>query len=421
MLAELKSVRFPVETGILLALCIFLPLAEAPKNLLWGAYLVAWLVNRVRAREFGGRWDAWDTLIGLWIASGYLVAAFAGLHGDEWGGANDLLRYGSILWLVKRAQYSARECAWLLGALAVSVVAGLAIGYFRLWTGIGKSGTLQLHSVGHVNHTAIYIAIMLGACASWLIAYWRVSGAPARALAAAVTLLLLVSLIFTASRGAIGVGLVMLVALAAAWWRAWRAPLLLSLAGIALVIAAGIALRVEVVRKQERNIADQNVLAFRESIWRTSVGAWERYPWFGVGMGNYGLISPALMKQWRAEAGKEYDEKQYIFSTHAHSLYVNALAERGAIGLAALMAALLAWIIGLLRDRPRPGDPPLYWTLWGGAASAWIVSAGVGTANTTLQFVELHACTAASSACCWVSSFQAKPYLAVCASKATAA
>jgi len=71
------------EHAALVGLAFFLPLYEAPKNILWLAFVVLWLANRFRARDFGGRWDGWDTLIALWIASGYAAAAFAGIHGDE--------------------------------------------------------------------------------------------------------------------------------------------------------------------------------------------------------------------------------------------------------------------------------------------------------------------------------------------------
>src|SRR5260221_5973140 len=210
MLADWKNARFPIETALLVALCFFLPLLEAPKNLTWLAYVACWLVNRVRARDFGGRWDLWDTLIAAWIASGFVVAAFAGLHGDEWHAAFDIVRYGAVLWLVKRAGYSAAEIRWVLGSLVVSTLLGLFIGYYRMWSGIGQSGTLQLHSVGHVNHTAIYIAIMLGLCTAWLFARWHAWRTGQRAVALAVTVLVLVSLVVTAIRGAIGVGLALL-------------------------------------------------------------------------------------------------------------------------------------------------------------------------------------------------------------------
>jgi O-antigen ligase len=385
MLAELKKVRFPVETGLLIAFCIFLPLFEAPKNLAWLGYVGAWLLNRARTRDFGGRWDPWDTLFAFWIASGYLVAAFSGLKGSELGGAHELARYALLGWMVKRGGYSAREIRWVLGALVASTVGGLAYGYGRLWSGAGKSGTLQLHSVGHVNHTAIYLAIMLGVCASWLFARWRAWAAGTRAVALAVCALGLVSLIVTASRGAVAVGLAMTVVLAAAWWPRWRAPLIASLAAMTLVAAALVVFNPEVMRKQEDNAAAQNVLAHRDGVWRMAVAAWERYPWFGVGMDNYSLISHELVRRWRTEAGKDYDAARYVRFPHAHNLFVNALAERGAVGFAALAAVMLAWLLALIRERPRPQDGDLAWLAWGGAASAWFVTAGVGMVNTTLH------------------------------------
>src|SRR6185503_19464542 len=101
MLKELRITGSRIEIGILVAFCIFLPLLEGPKNITWVAYVVCWFVNRARRGEFGGRWDYWDTLIAVWMCSGFVVAAFAGLRGDEWHAAFDIVRYGAVLWLVK--------------------------------------------------------------------------------------------------------------------------------------------------------------------------------------------------------------------------------------------------------------------------------------------------------------------------------
>ncbi len=382
MLADWKNARFPIETALLVALCFFLPLLEAPKNLTWLAYVACWLVNRVRARDFGGRWDLWDTLIAAWIASGFVVAAFAGLHGDEWHAAFDIVRYGAVLWLVKRAGYSAAEIRWVLGSLVVSTLLGLFIGYYRMWSGIGQSGTLQLHSVGHVNHTAIYIAIMLGLCTAWLFARWHAWRTGQRAVALAATVLVLVSLVVTASRGAIGAGLALLPLLGLAWRPRWRTPIVVSVVAVAIVAATGIGLGIEVVRKHE-DLAS-NVLSFRDGIWRVGLIAWERFPWFGVGIDNYVLITPPQVKEWRSAAGKEYEPSRYIYFPHAHSLYINTLVERGVFGAAILGAALLAWLAAILR-RPPPQAEDLDWILWGAAAGAWFVTTAVGLVNTTLH------------------------------------
>lgn len=385
MLAELKQVRFPVEIGLLLAFCVFLPLVEFWKNVAWLAYVLVWLVNRLRTRSIGNYWGWWDTLIMVWIGSAYLAAVYAGLDGRAWAKTGDVATHVLLLSLVMRGGYSEKEIRWVLGALVASTVAGLAFGYWGLWNGDAKSGTLQLNSVGHVNHTAIYIAIMLGVCATWLFARWRAWTMGRRAAALSVSAFVLASLIVTASRGAIGVGLVMVPLLAAAWWPRWRAPFIASLATIALVAAAMVGFNAEVVRKQEINAAAQNVLSFRDGVWRMGLAAWERFPWFGVGKDNYNLITYDLVRTWRSEAGKDYEASRYVQFPHAHNLLVNTLVERGVVGFTGLAALLLAWLVALVRDRPRPQDADLSWIAWGGAASAWFVTVGVGMVNTTLH------------------------------------
>ena len=372
-----------LEIGLLVALCFFLPLYEAPKSIVWVLYVAVWIFNRARERDFGGRWDLWDTLIAAWLASALAVAPFAGLHGDEWRGTVDVVRYAGVLWLVKRSRYSSREIHWTLGALAVSTVIGLALGHARVLS--GELHDLQLNSVGHVNHTAIYLAIMLGVCASWLFAGWHAWPPARRTIALSTVLLVLGSVIATASRAAVAAAFAMLFLLAVAWWPRWRAPLLAS--GIALVVTAAalFAGGAEVIRKHEINVQAKNVLAYRGGIWRAALTAWQRYPWAGVGIDNYARITHERLKAWRAEAGKDYEPRLYLPYVHAHSLYLNTLAERGLVGATALMAVLAAWLIFLWRYKPPPQAPDDDWLLWGGAAGAWLVTTGVGAFNTTLH------------------------------------
>ncbi len=385
MLAQIRKIGNPIEVAFLLALCLFLPLLEAPKNLAWLGFAGVWFVNRIRNRNFGGCWDKWDTLIAIWIGSALLSAAFAGLHRSEWGGSLDLVRYASVLWLVKRGRYSARVLTWALGTLVISTLVGLLVGHARLWGGLGKSGTLQLHSVGHVNHTAIYLAIMLGMFASWIFARWQAWNVAVRIAALCVFVVMLGSLVMTSSRAAVVAGLFLVPLLGAAWWRRWRAPLFASLVITGLLIAGLVGFGADVVRKQLHNAATDNVLAYRDGVWRMGYEAWRRYPVFGVGMDNFSLITHDVVKQWRLDAGKTYDPARYIRFPHGHSLYVNTLAERGAFGLAALGFVLIAWFTLLVRNLPRSGDEELDSILWGGAASAWVVTVVVGVVNTTLH------------------------------------
>ena len=360
-----------IELAVLVLLCIALPLYEAPKNVAWLAYAFIWFANRARARDFGGAWDMWDTLIAAWIASAFVIAPFAGLHNSEWRGAFDLVRYGGLLWMVKRSRYSTVEMRWVLYALFVSAVIGLALAFDNLWG--GKNDVIELNSVGHVSHTSIYLAILLGAAASWFFA-------DRRPIAAALTLFLLAGLVAAASRGAIGAGMITLIVLGAAWWQRSRMPLVLSCLAVGITIALALGSDANVIRKQEANVARHNVLSDRDAIWRTALAAWRHYPLFGVGIDNYNRVNAAEVRSWREE-----NPRPYFFYSHAHSVYLNTLAERGVVGSAPVAAVLVVWLAFLIRRRPRRDSSADEALFWGGAASAWLVTVIAGTVNTTLH------------------------------------
>lgn len=356
------SWRRGAELGALIALCFFLPLYEAPKNIAWFAYVAIWLANRGAQRDFGGRWDGWDTLIAAWLASGFVVAPFAALHGHEWRAPLDILRYGAVLWMVKRTRFDEREIRMVLGALLASTLVGLAMGYERIWT--GSATALSLNSVGHVNHSAIYLAIILGICAAWLFAGER------RMLAVAASTLVLVSVVVTESRGAVGVALATVVLLGAAFWRRSRVPIVIALAvAVAFALLAFMG-GTEVLEKHEALVKAHNPLSFRQEVWHFALAAWQQHPWFGVGMDNFAQV---------------VDPSRRALYPHGHNLYLNTLAERGILGALPLFAVLIAWGVTLWRRFPVASAPALDWVLWGGAATALFVSAAVGMVNTTLH------------------------------------
>ena len=361
------SWRRRAEIGLLIALCIFLPLYEAPKNIVWLAYVVAWLINRSIERDFGGRWDGWDTLIAAWIASGFVVAAFAPLHGSEWRAALDIVRYGAVLWILKRSRLSDREVELVFIALIASVVVGLAMAFVQLAHG-GQNARLELNSVGHVNHTAIYIAIMLGVCAAWLFT------ARHRAVLGVVTLLVLVSLFVAASRAGVGVGVLMFAVLAAFWWPRSRYPAIMAVGVLAVSAIVDWLGAAEVFERNEANVQAGNLLAFRDRAWSLAVETWKQHPLLGIGMDNFSLVTGA-------QAGDRYAS---LFP-HAHSVYLNTLVERGIIGAAPVAIVLVAWPLMLLRFRPRPKDSDTDWMVWGAALAAWFVTAVAGLVNTTLH------------------------------------
>ena len=350
-----------IEIGFLLALCIFLPLYEAPKTLAWAGYVVAWLTNRALARDFGGRLDVWDTLIALWLVSGFVIAPFAGLHGGEWRAPLDIVRNATVLWMVKRSRLTEREARGVIAALIISVLIGLAMGFAQLWR--GETGRLELNSVGHVNHTAVYLAIVLGVCVSWLY-----SGG-GRFLGGVASLVVLVALFVAASRAGVLAGLLTLLALAAAWWPRSRLPAVVVAAVLVGAAAAALLGSLEVLHKNAQIIQQVG-----DEAWRLALSVWQRYPWFGVGMDNFQLVT-----------GQSDIQLYRDLLPHAHNLYLNTLAERGLVGAAPPFVLLCAWGWRLARLRPQRSAIEHHWLLWGAAAGAWIVTVVVGMVNTTLH------------------------------------
>lgn len=401
--------KYPIEFFALVGLVFFLPSLEAPKNILWLVFAIMWLINRLRDKSFGGAWDRWDSLIALWIGSGYAVAAFSGLHNSEWGGANDILRYGSILWMIKRSGYGRTELQWLLATLAISTLLALADAFWRLYVSHTKVA-LELHSVGHVNHSAIYLAISYGALLSLTLSFWKKFARQGRLFSTIATALFAAAIFISASRAAVGVALILTLLIGAAWLRRTKYPLLVLLLVGSLVTTAAYVGQIEVVQKQQGNEKAGNVLAYRDIIWNTALVAWKEYPLFGVGMHNYNQISMDKVKGWLEKSGKPYVKSRYGHISHGHSLYINALAERGLVGTGILLAVLLAWFYSLAKGLPRGEDEDIAWALWGSAFSAWFVTVGIGFANTTLHHE--HAILAVILLGAWLAYQKLAPSLA---------
>jgi len=177
----------------------------------------------------------------------------------------------------------------------------------------------------------------------------------------------------------------MLLVLAAAWWRRSRMPILAAAALVVLTVAVGWFGGAEVFRKHQAVVEAHNVLAYRDGIWRAALVAWQRYPLLGIGIDNYHLVKLERVQRWRREAGLDFEAQRYAEFPHAHSLYLNTLAERGIVGSAPLLAVLAAWLVSLLRHLPQREAPDEDAIWWGAAAGAWLVTTGVGLVNTTLH------------------------------------
>lgn len=377
-----------VEWGAMLLFACFLPLREAPKTIFWALYTVAWLINRIPQRRFGGAPTLSDLLVVTYLSAGLLSAAFAGIrtgHGKEWLANNDLLMQASLLLCLYRGGYSSSQWRSLFVALLSSCLLAEIEGLF-LWKIAGTNGALELKSVGHVNHSAIYLAIATGLAASLYLAP-SASRPRFRSLILFGTgALLLTGVLMSESRAAVGAALVLLSILFVVACRrhpVFRTSLPVVLLG---VTAAVLIFGRGAIQKQKERAQANNTLSYRDQIWRRGAVAWRANPVFGVGLGNFKMVNDAKLNEWLEARGQTFEEGKYATPySHAHNLFVNTVVERGAVGLAALLALICAWAWSLLKNLPRSGDDANAFLFWGCAVTAWFIAVVPGLVNTTLH------------------------------------
>jgi O-antigen ligase len=362
---------------------------EGVKNILWGLYGLAWYVNRLRQgitwEALGGRFDAWDALFSALLLTALLGASLAGIQHREWTACYDILRMVSVLWFLKRSGYGDTEWLHLHVTLQASVtIASLwalaALAFPHSYEGI------QLNSVGHVNQSVIYIVICFGALVGGVAAYWREMPAPWRSAAIGAIVVQLVALFAAGSRAGVGTAILGAVAFGLLWLRRSRGPIVWTAIAITAFVVLVSTVDTDMRRKQAFALDSAHpLLNERYPIWQQALAAWRAHPAFGVGGDNFSDITAARVEAWLRDEGVRYDTASFIRSSHAHSLYLNMLAEHGVLGMAMLVVLCAAWAVSLVRGKPAMADPPVAWLAWCGAAAGLVVTVGLGAFNTTLH------------------------------------
>ena len=149
-----------------------LPSLEAPKNIFLILFLATSLYRQY-SKKTKDSWRLWDWIFLSYIASAFLSAAFAGIsHGAEWGGFRSVLIWTGFAWVLSRTHYKEKEITWIMWLTILGTLPPLAWGLIEYMI-IHTKDALQLHSVGQVNHSAIYLGIILGAALSFTLSIWR--------------------------------------------------------------------------------------------------------------------------------------------------------------------------------------------------------------------------------------------------------
>lgn len=374
------------QTGPILCLTAFilcLPSLEVPKSIFLWLFVVFGGIEIWKHKD-QYRWQKDDSLIMAWMLSGFVVALFAGIHHKEWVGAK-----GSailvLFFLVLRKLSLGQNLRWILGlVILVSTLLATGEGLWQLYV-TKQIRLLELHSVGHVNHSAIYLVLNFALALAMALV---LNKSDILAIKVFVIFCLLVTagaIVVSNSRASIMTMVVIAVSFVVVWLKRSKWPLMLVTVAMMLAATGLYLAKAPVVQKHQHYASQASYLDARGPIWNSSLLAWRHFPWFGLGVRNFGQATQELQSEWLAEEGKTFEKGKYLPIAHPHNFYLSTLAEQGLFGFTITMLVIGRIGFLLYKNRPRRTDSNSYWCCWLSAFGAIEVVLVNGSFNTTLH------------------------------------
>lgn len=348
-------------------ICVFsLPVFETPKTVFLALGFLCFLIVHYKAEDLKKVLlmpDVRAGFLALTLAA-VLSALFAKNPAKAVHGAVDFFRMYMLYAMVASDFSDEKSIKNIARALILSAALGAIWGMVKY--SIIKGEPVELNSVGHFNHSSIYLAMALIAA----IAHIRRSETRAETYGFALpsALLLLAALGLTTSRATYA-AFFAAVAVIAAFNRGFRK---IAMAAAVIFIIVLIPLFVFTVgREAHFALATKGFsmksLYSRADLWKFGLEIYKAHPIVGVGSKNFQYENPA-------DYGVSIPDKN---PSHPHNLYVNTLAQNGTIGFAALLFLFYLSFKAVIKNKDHPMQPA--------ALGALVIVLTNGMLNTTLH------------------------------------
>jgi len=383
-----KLARDDIRFLFLIGLLISLPAFEALKNIFAFLFVLSWIVIAKKKNDWGGKWRIIDSIFLLWILADISVSINAIItHQLPGNNFTDIFRFVLIGWALSRTNFSKER---LFQSALVALVAVIVILIYSYYAGHGE--LKELHSVGHINHSAIYLVIAYAISLSLLLFNFNNLNSYQKITLVITTIVLFFTTIDTDSRAALG--LLMIITLFDFLYLLIRLiivknfPLVMGLFGVVICIGIFLTQNPDTLKRiHDRMPIDMNNLDqilednSRKKMRDFSYYAFKTNPFLGVGFGNYSQITLDDIEGAILQDKGVFDKNLYYRSSHAHNVYFNYLVSGGLLifSIFAWFWFYIVWIIIKLISR-RENE----WIVLSGIA-VLLVNLGIGWVNTTLH------------------------------------
>lgn len=358
----------------------FLPIREFPKLLFLLIFLASSFYIQIRKKNWH-EYDVFDYLLLAWVCSGFITASFSPFEYKEWRGAVSNVYIPFTLLFIKYTNFNSKKILLLLGSVLVGTLVATTEGFWQLAN--NHATTLMLHSVGHVNHSAIYLCMSFSVAISFCLTLTR--KAPLKFFLSLVALLIIiVSTIYTDSRGSTITMFIIGVTSSFFWARKSKKPFLIVVISLFIIASSLFYWKAPIIEKTLHQTSKGHLIPARLKIWNSSLLIWRHNPILGIGIKNYGEASGKIQRQWLAEENRQFSD-EFMPYVHAHSLYFSILAEQGILGAGIIFFVLLKIAFSLFGNIPKFEDSNFTWLLWLSAFGSLQVVLINGLVNTTLR------------------------------------
>ena len=388
-LASLKKIYFKnklkfLELTFLSLFLAFLPSAEAPKNIFLAGYLITALYRQSQLTP--SKWGIWDWVFLSLISSSLLSALFPGVAGgSEWKGFRGMLLWVTFGWTLYRSDYNEKEKKYLFIFAILMTLPPLVWGLMESLV-LHTKDALELHSVGHVNHSAIYLCIMAGASLSFLLSQFQKAQKKYVFIATLLFIFLISSVVISQSRGAFGIVFLLAIALFLLSKLSIKIKTIaVSLISIFLITMVFI-MPAPLIEKQIANQNNNDILSQRGKVWRAAYEVAKFNPLLGIGGGNWSYIKIDQIKSRVEARGETFHAEDYLLEAgHPHNIYLANLVDRGILGLIIFLSFMAIWLITLIKSYKKYNQDSKAMLFIMGSFSAWSTIFGIGFVNTTFH------------------------------------